>query len=284
MPSFATPEPVLALVDVNGFVLTAYAGDRAETTVDLRPHNPARAADVELAEETTVNLAEGRLVVRSPRTTRSRLRHLFGGGPRVDIRVQLPAGSALEVRGWGDVTAEGPLDTVDIDTAMGDVDIDRAAGRVRAKTSMGDIRVGSAAGPADLRTAAGSVRVGRAGSDVTVRTSAGDVRVDDAEGELRLSTSAGDIRVERASSAVSAKASAGDIRLHSVRSGSVSAECAYGRLEIGIARGAAAWLDVEARHGVLRSELEPTDGPGEAETTVEIHARAGYGDIVLRRA
>ncbi|HKG51666.1 MAG TPA: DUF4097 family beta strand repeat-containing protein [Actinomycetales bacterium] len=284
MPTFATPHPIAAVIEVAGAMITVHAGERAETSVDLRPHNPDRHADLELAKQTTVDFADGRLVVRSPRTARARFRSLIGGGDRVDLDVALPAGSTLEVRGWADVTAEGTLDMVDVETSMGDIDLDRVTGRVRAKTSMGDIRIGSAMGPAELRSSAGSLQVGWAGADVTARTSAGDVRIHDGEGELRLSTSTGDVRVERAASAVSAKASTGDIRLNSVRSGSVTAECSYGQLEIGVANGSAAWLDVEARHGVVRSELEGTDGPGEANHTVEIHATTGYGDILLRRA
>jgi len=90
--------------------------------------------------------------------------------------------------------------------------------------------------------------------------------------------------VERAAAGVSATTSAGDIRLHSVRSGSVTAESTYGRVEIGVAQGSAAWLEVEARHGVVRSELEQAEGPGEADHTVEIRATTSYGDIILRRA
>lgn len=284
MPTFATPDPISAVIDVGGVLLTVHAGDVPETSVNLRPHNPDSHADVELAKRTTVDLTSGRLVVRSPRTARARLRSLLGGGERVDLDIALPAGSTLEVRGWGDINAEGPLDTVDVDTGLGDINVERVTGRVRVKTSMGDIRVGTTMGPAELRTSAGSLQVGRAGADVTARTSSGDVRVDDGEGELRLSTSAGDVRVERAASAVSAKTSAGDIRLHRVSSGSVTAESTYGQLEIGVAHGTAAWLDVEAGHGVVRSELESVDGPGEADRTVEIRATTGYGDIILRRA
>jgi DUF4097 and DUF4098 domain-containing protein YvlB len=149
---------------------------------------------------------------------------------------------------------------------------------------MGDIRVGATSGPAELRTSAGTVQVGHAGAELVARTSAGDVRVTDAAADLRLSTSAGDVRVERASGDVEAKTSAGDVRLHSVRRGNVNASTQYGNLEIGVAHGTAAWLDVQARFGTFRSELESTDGPGDAELTVEIHAVSGYGDILLRRA
>lgn len=282
MPTFTTRGPVSALVDVAAATLTVTAVDRPETTVDIRPHDPGRSADVELASRTTVELDGDRLVVRSPRSTRGRLRSLFGGGERIDLDVVLPAGSSLEVRGWGDLRCHGPLGAVDVDTAMGDLQIDEAA-RIRATTSMGDIRVASVTGPAELRSSAGSVRVGRATGDVTARTSAGDVRVDEGGGELHLSTSTGDVRVERAAGTVTARTSAGDVRLMSVRSGSVTASTSFGQLEIGVARGVAAWLDVEARHGAVRSELERADGPGDAGSTVEIHAHTSYGDILLRR-
>lgn len=282
MPTFTTPHPVNATVDVSGFELRVTASDGTETTVDVRPHNPSKQAEVELASRVTIDCSGDRLVVRSPRTARSRLRSLFGGGDRVDVDVTLPAGSTLDIRGWGDVTAQGRLGAVDIEVAMGDLDLDDVE-RLRAKTSMGDVRVRSCAGPADLHTSAGTLSVSRAGADVTAKSSAGDVSVGEGAGELRLTTSAGDVRVERAASSVHAKTSAGDIRLQSVRAGTVAAESTYGRIEVGVADGTAAWLDVQARHGVVRSELEQTGAPADTETTVEIRANAGYGDIVLRR-
>lgn len=283
MPTFETREPVFAVIDVAGVELTVHAGSDGRTTVDVQPHNPARGADVELAERTSVDLTAGRLVVRSPRTARSRVRTLFGGGERIDVAVSLPAGSTLEVRGWANVTAVGPLAAVDIDTAMGDISLDRV-GRINAKTSMGDIRVGSATERAQLRTAAGSIEVGRAAGELTADTATGDVRVQEGAGELRLATTTGDIRVEKAAGPVRARTGAGDVRLRSVRTGAVTAHTSYGQLEIGVAQGTAAWLDVEARHGVVRSELEQAEGPSDGEHTVEIRATTGYGDILLRRA
>ena len=166
---------------------------------------------------------------------------------------------------------------------MGDIDLDRV-GRLRAKTSMGDIRVAATSGDAEIRTSAGSIRVGGAEGRLTATTSAGDVSVERGGNEMQLSTSAGDVRVDQASGSVTARTSAGDIRLHRVVSGTVAVDSTYGQLDVGVAHGTAAWLDLEARHGAVRSELEQADGPGEAEQTVEIRATAGYGDIVLRRA
>ncbi len=283
MLTFETPGPVDVVIDVMGATVNLRTGEPGSTTVDVRAHNAARSGDVELMRSTTVDLSGDRLTIRTPRGKR-RWRTLIGpGGDRVDLDVVLPAGSTLEMRGWGEITARGELGAVDIDSGMGDIHLDRVAG-VRARTSFGDVRVGDAGGPAELRTACGTVHVEHARGDVTAKSSAGDIRIEHGEGELRLSTSAGDVRVHRASAGVEATTSAGDVRLSSVRRGSVTASTKYGLLEIGVAHGTAAWLDVQARHGLVRSELEATDGPGDAELTVEIRATTGYGDIVLRRA
>lgn len=283
MRTFPTPHPVDVLVDVTGFDLRVRAADVAEATVELRPHDPGKPADVELAERTTVDLVDGRLVLRSPRTVRARLRNLVTAGPRADVSLTVPTGSSLEVRGWGDIAVRGELGAVDLDTSLGDIALDRV-GRLRAKTSMGDIRADATTGPADVRTSAGSIRVERATAGLTARTAAGDVLVGHGDGELHLTTSAGDVRVDRALASVSATTSAGDVRLGSVRRGTATATSSYGSIEIGIAEGTAAWLDVTTRCGAVRSELDQSDGPGDADRTVEVRATTGFGDVVLRRS
>ncbi|GAA3605615.1 DUF4097 family beta strand repeat-containing protein [Kineosporia mesophila] len=284
MPAFSTPEPIHALIDIGGISLRVHAVEGGtSTTVEVSPHNPSRSVDVEHARNTSVALVGGRLTLRSPRSTKARLKNLFGSSERVDVVLTLPAGSKLEMRGWGDVNSEGLLGDVDLSTGMGDVDLEAVAD-IRAKTGMGDVRVTSVRGTADLRTSAGSVAVGQVQGELTAKTSAGDVKVEESQGLARLSTSAGDVRVQRARAGVEARTSAGDVRLGSVSSGRITASTSYGQLEIGIAHGTAAWLDVNARQGVVRSTLEDADGPGDSELTVEIHASTGYGDIVLRRA
>jgi hypothetical protein len=282
MPTFSTPEPVTLHVDVSGAELTVRAGSTGETVVDIRPHNPARHGDVEHAAALAAEHSGGRVTIRSPRSVTSRLRAMVGSGDRVDIDVQLPEGSALEVRGWGGVRATGRLGTVDVDTSMGDISLERAAA-VHARTSMGDVRLESASGRVELRTSAGTVHVEEAGDELSARTSAGDVTVGTGHGLLQLSTTAGDVRVEHAHGGVTAKASAGDVRLAAVHGGVVTVDSSYGRVDVGVADGLPAWLDVEAKHGTVRSELEGTRAPAEGEASVELRVRAGYGDVVLRR-
>jgi hypothetical protein len=276
--------PTEVLVDVTGAVLRVRCAP-GRPAAEVRPHNPSRRGDVDLAARTSVERTDGRLSVRTPRGTVSRLRQLIGpGGDRVDVVVTVPPGSSLEVRGWADVVTEGPLGRVDVDTSMGDVEVERAA-QLRVRLSMGDVRVGTVDGPSDLRTSAGGVRVGHAVGEVSATTAAGDVRVVRADDGGRLQTSAGDVVVGDAAGSLALRTSAGDLTVERVRAGRVQAETPYGRVEVGVARGTAAWLDTHARHGVVRSDLETADdGPQDDEATVEIHATTGYGDIVLRRA
>lgn len=283
MPTFSTPAPVTLHVDVSGADLTVRASATDETVVDVRPHNPGRQGDVDHAAAVLVEHTDGRVVVRSPRSVAGRLRAMVGSGDRADVVVELPEGSGLEVRGWGGVRATGTLGTVDVDTSMGDITLEHT-GAVRGRTSMGDVRIGTAQGRVELRTSAGSIRVEDAGDETTARTAAGDVTVGTGRGPLHLSTTAGDVRVERADRGITAKASAGDVRVAAVRGGTVSVDSAYGRVEVGVADGVATWLDVEARHGTVRSDLEASAPPAEDEPTVEVRVRAGYGDVVLRRA
>ncbi|WP_392544059.1 DUF4097 domain-containing protein [Oryzobacter telluris] len=283
MPRFATPDPVALHVDVSGASLRLRATATDETVVEVRPHNPARQGDVDAATRITVDHGQGRVTIRSPRTGMGRLRSLLGGGDRVDVEVTLPEGSALDVRGWGEVSATGVLGVVDIDNGMGDISLDRVE-RVTGRTAMGDVHVERVAGTADLRTSTGTVTIRAAGGDVAVRSSVGDVSVGAIEGRIHAVTTTGDVRIESARGDVTASASAGDVRIQRVQGGVVTVDSSYGRVDIGVAEGVAAWLDVEARHGAVRSELTDGQPPADGDPTVELRVRSGYGDIVLHRA
>lgn len=111
----------------------------------------------------------------------------------------------------------------------------------------------------------------------------GQGRIGEATDDVRLKTANGDITVYRALAGVDAKTAYGGVRVGEVVRGAVVLETGFGELELGIREGTAAWLDVNSQHGTVRSDLSADDGPGEAEETVEVRARTGYGDIVIRR-
>jgi hypothetical protein len=69
-----------------------------------------------------------------------------------------------------------------------------------------------------------------------------------------------------------------------VARGSVVLETANGDLEIGIAEGTAAWLQVNTGFGHVRNLLDEATRPTESDETVEVRGRTSYGDITIRRS
>jgi DUF4097 and DUF4098 domain-containing protein YvlB len=263
MPTFDTPSPIQIRIDVSGGSVRVRASARTDTVVTVRPGSERKAADVQAAEQTRVEYADGRLVVTSPR----RPRLLFMGTmPSVDIELLVPAGSGLEAAlTAGDVDCEGRLGAVRIDNRYGDIRIDRAA-ELHARTSAGDVTVGQVDEDGDLST------------------SYGEIRVREASGNLRLDSACGDVTVERAEGSVGATTKYGQVSVHQAGGGSLDLATSYGKVEAGIREGTPAWLDLEASSGKVRNLLTPSDAPRESEEPLRIRARTSYGDIVVRRA
>jgi DUF4097 and DUF4098 domain-containing protein YvlB len=263
MPTFDTPGPISARIEVAAGSVRVRASDRHDTVVTVSPRNPRSSADVTAAEQALVTFTAGELVVRS--TGRPRLL-FFGSGPEVEVEVALPEGSALDVRvSAGEIACAGRLGAVHLESKYGDLRLERA-GTLRARTSSGDITATAVEGEAEVSTAYGDVRVGEAAGPTRMETGYGDIRLDRALGSASGSTKYGQVRVGEA-----------------VR-GSLVLETAYGEIEAGVREGTAAWLDVHSGTGRIRNALTETEGPEGAGETVEIHARTSYGDILIRRA
>lgn len=280
MPKFDTPEPITVTIDLVLGSIQVRASDRTDTRVEVRPRNEMSDQDVQAAAEAEVEYAAGRLRIHIPR---NRLTKLFGNGPNVEIELDVPEGSELDATGYADYRCEGRLGPVSIQHALGDVRLEHT-GRLRVRSSTGDIRVGRADGPVDLYTATGGVSIGTVQGTGWIKSSTGELRVGEAAGELTLKTATGDITIEHAWASVDAKTPAGGIRVHEVGGGTVSLQTGGGEVEIGVPEDVAAWLDLNAKRGRVRSELDAAENPIETEKKVEIHASTGYGDIVVRRA
>ncbi|HWB34509.1 MAG TPA: hypothetical protein VHA75_00640, partial [Rugosimonospora sp.] len=117
-----------------------------------------------------------------------------------------------------------------------------------------------------------------------VKNSNGDTAIDAVAGDLRVRNANGAIEVERAGTGVDAKTSNGSIRLGELVRGSVVLGTSNGNLDVGIAEGTAAWLEVNTGYGQVRNLLENATRPEEAEQTVEVRGRTSYGDIVIHRS
>jgi hypothetical protein len=67
MPTFETPEPISVTLALGVGDIRISASDRADTVVDVLPSDPAKKGDVLAAEQTRVDFANGRLVVKAPK-------------------------------------------------------------------------------------------------------------------------------------------------------------------------------------------------------------------------
>ena len=279
MPTFDTPEPISATIDITGGHVRILASDRSDTVVHVSPGDKSHDADVQAAEQIQVEYVNGELSVRAPK---NRFRSLFGRPPSVDVTIELPSDSRVDGKGWADFRSEGRLGESAFETAAGSIRLDQT-GRLRLRTAAGDISVARSGGHTDVATSTGKVSVGEIDGTAVVKTSNGDITVGRVTGDARLNTANGDISVDLALAAVSAKTAYGSVRIHEVVRGAVVLETGFGELEIGIRQGTAAWLDVSSKYGRVRSDLDSVDTPEESDETVEVRAHTRYGDVLIRR-
>lgn len=280
MPTFDTPEPIIAVIDTVAGHVWINASDRADTVVDVRPTDEAEEADVQAAQQTVVEYANGRLSVTAPR---NRFRSLIGRPPSIDVTVELPAGSRVDAKVVGEIRSQGRIGESTFDSGAGSIKLDQT-GRLKLHTGAGDVSVAHMAGPGDVTTSTGKVWIGRIDGAAAVKSSNGDITLGEVTGDVRLKTANGNITVERALAAIAAKTAAGNVRVGEVVRGAVVLETGFGELELGVAEGTAAWLDAKSQHGTVRSQLESVADPEPSDETVEVWARTGFGDIVIRRA
>ncbi|MEV6564973.1 DUF4097 family beta strand repeat-containing protein [Streptomyces kronopolitis] len=279
MPSFDTPEPISATAQVYAGSLHLTAGDRRDTVVEVRPRDPGRDVDVRAAEQTEVTYLSGVLTVRTPKQ-----RHLLGRTGTVDVTVDLPTGSHVDVTGaWTQVLGEGRLGEVRVKTSSGDVRLE-ATGPLHLTASHGSITVDRIEGKAEITTSSGSLRVGLVDGPAVLKNSHGTTTVGAATGELRVNGANGDIDIVRAEGSVAATTANGTLRVAEVVRGTVQLETSHGAIEVGIRQGTAAWLDVSSSAGQVRNALAASESPDKAEDTVEVRARTRFGNIDILRA
>ena len=107
MPSYDTPQPITATVELVVGDLRIVAADRTDTVVEVRPSDQGSDADVRAAGQTRVEYGDGRLLVKTPK---QRGLGLFGKPGSVDVTLDLPAGSHVQAEsGVGAVRTAGEL-------------------------------------------------------------------------------------------------------------------------------------------------------------------------------
>ena len=142
MPTFATPGPIAATVEVAGARVRVTASDRTDTVVLVEPINEASRKDVKVADKTKVDFAGDRLSVK---TTVS-----GDKDGSVAITIDLPAGSSLAAYlAHSSVQADGPFGECELHMASGRVQLDRIDA-LQANISSGEVAIGHIAGRANI--------------------------------------------------------------------------------------------------------------------------------------
>ena len=280
MPTYETPEAIAVTLDLAVGYLRITASDRTDTAVEVRPSDDADESDVQAAEQVRVDYTNGTLRITGPkrvfdfsRKTRS-----------VDVTIDLPTGSQVSAQlQAGDLRCAGRLGECTLKTSAGNAWLERT-GPLRLHTSAGHLTANAVAGNADISTGSGKIQIGEVAGTAVVKNSNGDTTIDAVTGDLRVRAANGDIQVGRAGASVDAKTSNGAIRLGQIVRGMVVLDTALGNLDIGVADGTAAWLEVNTGFGHVRNLLENATRPEEADQTVEVRGRTSYGDITIRRA
>ncbi len=281
MPHYETPEPISVTLELSVGRVQIAASDRIDTIVEVHPTDAADDSDVEAAQRVRVDFAKGTLRVAGPkgkafdfsRKTRS-----------VDVTIELPSGSDVSAgMQMGDLHCDGRLGECRLKTSAGNVWVERT-GPLHLATSAGHVTADAIAGNAEISTGSGEVQIGSVEGSAVVKNSNGNTEIDAVTGDVRVRAANGAIRVDRAGADVDLKTSNGSIRVGEVVRGSVVLGTAMGDLDIGIAEGTAAWLEINTACGQVRNMLETTDRPEEADETVEVHGRTSFGDITIRRS
>jgi DUF4097 and DUF4098 domain-containing protein YvlB len=280
MPTFDTPQPITATIDLVVGDVRISASDRDTTVVDVQPSDASNADDRMAAEQTRVEYANGQLLVTGPKRRSWRI---TSGGASIDVTIELPAGSGVHgTAQWADFRSDGLLGECRIKTGLGRILLD-GAGTLSLKSGSGDIRVEHATETAEVTTGSGDVHLRELDGSAVVKNSNGATWVGEARGDLQLKAANGSIAVDLAHAGVNAKSANGKVRLGEVVRGSVMVESRIGDLEVGVREGTAAWLDVRTTTGKVHNQLDATDAPGPSAETVEVGARTALGDIVIRR-
>ncbi|GAA4199122.1 DUF4097 family beta strand repeat-containing protein [Actinocatenispora rupis] len=180
MQTFDTRSPITAILDIPAGRVLFTASDRTDTTVEVRPVDAGKGRDVRLANQTTVEYADGVLRIRAETSMRHQI---FGPSGSVEVTVQLPTGSRVEARtASAEFRTVGRLGDIAYDSSHGTITVDEAAS-VRLTTAAGDVSVGHVDGSAEIRTSKGDIAVTEAARGVvTMRTDAGNLSIGAAPG------------------------------------------------------------------------------------------------------
>ena len=280
MPTFSTPEPIPATIELAAGDVRVFASDRADTVVEVRPSTSSHEPDVTAAEQTKIEYTGAGLLIRGPKQRGLSLRKIGS----IDVTVELPAGSQIEAEaGIGSLRLSGQLGKCRVKVGGGSVELDNG-GPVDLHAGVGAVTVDHVIGHAEVSTGSGRIRISQIDGSAVIKNSNGETWVGEITGDLRVTAANGAIAVGRAGSDVTASSANGEIRVDDLTRGSASLKTGMGEIHLGIHAGTAAKLDAYTRLGSVRNSMEPADSPDPSDEVLQVHARTNFGDIVVRRS
>ncbi|MEU6493484.1 DUF4097 family beta strand repeat-containing protein [Streptomyces sp. NPDC046984] len=222
MQQFDTPAAIQAVLDIPAGRIQFIAADRTDTTVEVRPANPAKSRDVKTAEQTEVTYTDGVLRIQAPEAKN----RILGNSGSVEVTVQLPAGSRVEAKAAAaEFRGVGRLGDVAFDGGYGSVKLDEAAS-ARLTGLDAHITVGRLNGPGEISTLRGTVNITEAvRGRLTLNVQQGDITVGAAPGvSASLDAGSGYGRINNSLKnsdgapglTIKATTSQGDINAHSL--------------------------------------------------------------------
>jgi hypothetical protein len=275
MPTFATPEPIVATVVVAGARVRVTASDRTDTVVLVEPINKASQSDIKVADKTKVAFTDGHLSVK---TTASGTKN-----GSVAISIDLPVGSGLvSYLSHSDVHADGSFGECELHMASGQVHLDRI-NALQANVAAGTVAIHHIDGRATIDGSTVDMRISEIKDTVKLLSSGGQIWIGHAWAELNLSSGSGSFDIDRADGSVTAMTGDGVIRIGRLERGQAELSNRSGNIEVGISEGAAALVDANSKRGSVRNSVPSQEDPNVSGSKVGIHARTRYGDIVIQR-
>ena len=276
MPTFITPGPITATVQVAGAQVRVTASDRTDTVVLVEPIDVTSRSDVKVAGKTKVDFAGGQLSVK---TTVSGDKN-----GSVAITIDLPSGSNLiAYLAHADVHADGSLGECELHMAKGRVRLDRI-NVLQANIAAGEVSIGNIAGRANIEGSVAAVRIGEAKDVVRLSSSGGQTWIGHALADLDLGSASGGFDIDRADGSVTAKTADGAIRIGRMTRGQAKLMNSSGNIEVGISEDAAASIDINSERGAAHNFVSSPVNSAPSDRKVMIHARTRHGDIVIQRA
>jgi Putative adhesin len=276
MPTFATPGPIAANVQVAGAQVRVTASDRTDTVVLVQPVNETSRSDVKVAEKTKVAFAAGQLSVTTTVPGNK--------NGSVAITIDLPAESSLAAHlAHSSAHVGGPVGDCELHMASGQVQLDRIDA-LQANIAAGEVAIGHIAGRASIDGGAFTMRIGEVKGNVRLSSSGGRAWIGHALADLDLSSGSGDFDIGRADGSITATTASGAIRIGRMTHGQAKLINGSGNIEVGIGEGTAASIEASSERGTVHDFVSSQGTPDPSDHQVTVHARTRHGDITIHRA